>query len=100
VTSTLQLLYPERRHISTDKVLSWGFDAKVNAAVDDYVAQHGPFSDEPMNTDYERFVATITPPDLDEAIELLQDLGLATFATVLDEEAFRTEEYNEHEGWE
>lgn len=77
---TLRLLYPESRHIRESEVLSWGFDAKVNATVDEHVAQHGVFSDEPGNTDYEDFVARIAAPTLDESIELLEDLGLATFS--------------------
>lgn len=80
MTTTLQLLYPEKYHIRTEKVLAWGFDAKVNDAVDRYVAEHGVFSDEPGNTDYEDFVATIAAPDLEESIAILEDLGLATFA--------------------
>lgn len=73
---TFHILYPENRVVSTEWVLTQGFDAKVNAAVDEHVKQHGPFDDEA----YETFTASIAAPDLEESIELLEDLGLVTFA--------------------
>ena len=74
---TFRLLYPEARIVSVDWVLSQGFDAKVNAAVDARVRQLGVFEDD---GGYAAFVATVAAPDLAESIELLEDLGLATFA--------------------
>lgn len=78
--ATFEIVYPERRVVSVEWVLSQGFDAKVNAAVDDHVAKNGPFSDAAGDGAYEAFVAGIAAPDLEESIELLEDLGLVTFA--------------------
>lgn len=75
-----RLLYPEARHVSAEWVLSQGNDAKVNAAVDEHVRQHGPFSDDDAgDLAYGVLVTSIPAPDLDEARALLEDLGLATF---------------------
>jgi hypothetical protein len=76
---TFRILYPENRVVSIEWVLTQGFDAKVNNAVDEHVAQHGVFSDDDSGA-YESFIAGIVAPDLDESIELLEDLGLVTFA--------------------
>lgn len=84
-TTTLQLLYPYRGHIAEAKVLSWGFDAKVNAAVDEHVAQCGVFPDDDSGA-YEVFVASITAPTLEDSIAILEDLGLATFARWSDDD--------------
>ena len=75
---TFHLLYPENRHVSVEWVLTQGFDAKVNDAVDEHVKQHGVFGDD--DGSYEAFVAGIEAPDLEESIDILEDLGLATFA--------------------
>lgn len=77
---TFEIVYPERRVVSLAWVLAQGFDAKVNAAVDEHVKQHGPFSDDAGDGAYEAFCASIAAPDLAESIELLEDLGLVTFA--------------------
>lgn len=74
---TLRTLYPQNRVVSSEWVLSQGFDAKVNAAVDEHVARHGVFEEDGS---YEAFVAGIAAPNLEESIELLEDLGLVTFA--------------------
>jgi hypothetical protein len=77
--ATFHILYPENRIVSIDWVLTQGFDAKVNAAVDEHVRANGPFPNDDSGA-YEWFVAGIAAPDLEESIELLEDLGLATFA--------------------
>jgi len=79
VRPTLVLLYPEGRTVSEAWVLSQGYDAKVNALVDEHVAAHGVFPDDDSGA-YEAFVSGIAAPDLDESIYLLEDLGLATFS--------------------
>jgi len=76
---TFTLLYPERRIVSVEWVLTQGYDAKVNAAVDDHVREHGVFPDDDSGA-YESFVSSIAAPDLDACILLLEDLGLATFS--------------------
>jgi hypothetical protein len=76
--ATFRIVYPESRVVSVDWVLGQGFDAKVNAAVDEHVKAHGPFPDD--DGAYEAFVATIPAPDVRESIEILEDLGLVTFA--------------------
>lgn len=73
------LLYPERRNISDDEILSWGFDAAVNLAVDEHVKVHGVFE---TDAAYTAFAETVERPELSDAIDLLSDLGLATFAVL------------------
>ena len=80
MNATFRILYPEKRVVSVGWVLSQGFDAKVNAAVDDHVAKHGPFDDSVNDSAYESFVATIAAPDVEESINILEDIGLVTFA--------------------
>ena len=77
--TTLELIYPERRHINTDDVLAWGFDVKVNDAVSDYVRAHGPFDDSVDDSAFEAFVSTVVAPTLEESIAILEDAGVATF---------------------
>lgn len=77
MSSTFRTVYPENRIVSIEWVLSQGFDAKVNAAVDEHVAKHGIFADD--DGAYEAFCASIAAPDLQESIEILEDLGLVTF---------------------
>lgn len=71
------LLYPYSGSITDERIVAWGYDAKVNAAVDEHVAAHGPFPDE--GDEYERFCAGVEKPGVEEAVAILTDLGLATF---------------------
>lgn len=77
MAATFEILYPERRVVSVDWVLTQGFDAKVNEAVDEHVAKHGVFEEDGS---YESFISKIAAPDLEESINILEDLGLVTFA--------------------
>ena len=83
-TDLVHVIYPDDYYCVPDKILGLAHDALVNAALDDYVKQHGPLSeDADGDIIFESLrKANPRPTDLEEAKELLSDLGLMTFARV------------------
>jgi hypothetical protein len=75
-----RLIYPEKREISEDEVVSWARDLRVTAVM------NGAMSDEwvSVTTDYDGVKTTITTvvkdPSFEEAQAELSDAGVATFA--------------------
>lgn len=77
----MKLIYPDRRQISDDEVISWARDLRVTDAMNgrtdggDWVS---------VSTKFENGCTTITTivkdPTLDEAVAELSDTGVATFA--------------------
>ncbi len=75
-----RLIYPEKREISEDEVVSWARDLRVTAVM------NGATGDEwvSVTTDYDGVKTTITmvvkDPSFEEAQAELSDAGVATFA--------------------
>lgn len=78
----VHVIYPEDVFVTPEIILGWAHDALVNAAVDDHVKQHGPFSDDPAGERAYELVAAgqPRPTDIEEAKAILSDLGTHTFA--------------------
>lgn len=80
ILDLIHVIYPEEVCVVANVVLGWAHDALVNAAVDDHVKQHGIFDNDAA---YDALVATIArPTDINEAMDLLSDLGTHTFARI------------------
>lgn len=84
VIDLVHVIYPEDYFCTPDRILGAAHDALVNAAVDDHVKAHGPFSDDESGELAYAAVAAgqPRPTDVEEAKEILSDLGLMTFARV------------------
>lgn len=77
----VHVIYPEDVYVPADTIIGWAHDALVNAAVDDHVKQHGPLSDDADgDIIMEAIVRAQARPDLEEAKEILSDMGSHTFA--------------------
>jgi hypothetical protein len=78
----VHVIYPEDVFVTPDVILGWAHDALVNESVQDHVNQHGPFSDDAAGEKaYELIASGVSrPTDIDEAKEILSDLGSHTFA--------------------
>jgi len=80
----VHVIYPDEYACHPDRILDLAHDALMNAAVDDYVKQNGLIStDADGDIVWESLrKANPRPTDLEEAMALLSDLGLMTFARV------------------
>ena len=70
----LHMIYPQSRMVSEDVVVIWAFDALVNA---EYNAL--PREQREDDKAMEELMAATPKPSLDQAIEILEDMGLVTF---------------------
>ena len=76
----LKLIYPQRRLIDEREVINWARDRMSDNALDVEMLRRVA-DEEPQMTDeeVERMIADTPIPTLEEAIERLQDDGVATF---------------------
>lgn len=72
----LKLIYPETRRIDAREVIGWARDRMIDNAIEvERLRLDRPLTDQEVDQ-----IANDTPiPDLDDAIERLQDDGVATF---------------------
>jgi hypothetical protein len=74
----LRLIYPETRLISEASVISWALDLKIDQYVE-AARIAGDISKDHEFAEISEIARSIIPPTLEEAIDLLEDAGKATF---------------------
>jgi hypothetical protein len=79
LNKTLQLIYPEDRTITVREVLTWAKDRMADSAIDVESLRAGAEGRTLSDEDIDRIAQGVETPTLVEAIERLEDDGVATF---------------------
>jgi hypothetical protein len=79
LNKTLQLIYPEYRTITVREVLTWAMDRMADSAIDVESLRAGAEGRTLSDEDIDRIAQGVETPTLVEAIERLEDDGVATF---------------------
>lgn len=75
----MKLIYPDKRQISDEEVISWARDLRVTAAMNGDTSYESVAA---WSAEQKTTIITISVPDptLEEAVAELNDAGVATFA--------------------
>lgn len=77
---TLTLLYPDRRRITVREIITWAKDRMCDNAIEVENLHRRSEGLEPLNDEeIEKLIASVETPTLEDAMERLQDDGVATF---------------------
>lgn len=74
----IKMTYPERRVVSEDTVIGWAHDQLVNDAFRDLPKEVRDYDEGAMK----RLSNAINLPTLEEALYILEDAGVCSFATI------------------
>ena len=75
----LDLIYPERRQISVREVIAWSKDRMIDNRIETEAAQARAEGRKLTDEEIDTIAHSVDTPTLAEAIERLEDDGVATF---------------------
>jgi hypothetical protein len=78
----LRLIYPKRRNITESEVIRWAMDRIADNMIDVESLRARDEGRTLTDEEVEHIIASVPPPTLEDAIERLEDDGVATFSKV------------------